>query len=694
MRWILLLMSLFFVSFTAKSQLKDSLVRVLKSTNLPDTTRVLTLVRVSFQIADAKPDSAYKLSLQADSIAAKLGYTKGKGRAKRGIARYFFVRGLFKESIAALQEAIEFCRIANDKRGEANAQVDLGSTYKNLGNYAESSNCNFRAIKLFKELGPGPGNEQALSAAYVNIAILFKDLRIDEKFLSYTDSARIIKEKVKDKIGLGRIYSNLGNFYLESGDLKKSQEYLEKALAISNELNAKELKIFVLSDLGRNVISSGDFTLAQTYLNEARELAININSEVRRADVAAAQAFLYLKRGMGSKALDEAINSEILARRVGEPIAVLKALQLKHSAFEMLGLSNEALKYYKQSVALSDSLKNDESWKQALMREYTLKEEKIVLEQEKKDLEHIAAKAKQQIVINTIAGLSFSLLVISIIMFINNRQVKKQRNEILKSKEELERARKLIETQNQQISFRNEILEVEVQKRTRDLVEYNHQLEQFAFATAHNLRAPVARILGLGNVLHSANHPVNQLREISGKMVETSRELDKVVSEINTIVRSNRDVISHTDKLVLKEEFRIIKELLSNQIAESGAVINEDFSLVCSIQSVKTYCHSIFFNLVNNAIKFRKPGTPLMIQIRSEQVGHFTVVTVADNGLGFDLGLFGEKIFNIYSRFHTHMEGRGLGLYQVKTQLSHMGGHIEVDSEVGKGTVFKVYLKN
>jgi signal transduction histidine kinase len=680
------------VSFGVNSQEKDSLIALLNGKSLADTTRVLTLVKVSFQIGDAKPDSAYQLALQADSLAKKIAYNKGRGRAKRGIGRYFYVRGGLKQSIAALQEAIEFCRLANDKRGEANAQVDLGSSYKNSGNFSESSSCNFRAIKLYKELGAG--SEQALSAAYVNLAILFKDLKLNEKFISYTDSARLIKEKVNDKVGLGRIYSNLGEFYLALGELKKSKEYLATALAISSELNAKELKIFVLSDLAQNLASSGEFSDAQLHLNEARQLAIEINSEARRSDVAAAQAFLYLKQQQGSKALNESINSEILAKRVGDPSAVLKAVKLKYAASEMLGLSSEALKYYKQSVLLSDSLQNDDNWKQALMREYNLKEEKIVLEQEKKDLEHIAAKAEQQIVINTIAGLLFTVSVISILVLLNYRQVKKQRNEILKSKEELEKARKLIEDQNQQISSRNEVLEVEVQKRTRQLVEYNHQLEQFAFATAHNLRAPVARILGLGNVLHSSNHSANEITEISDKMVETSRELDQVVNEINTIVRSNRNVISQTSRLELREEFRIIKELLRNEIKSSGANIHEDFSGVAFVPSVRTYFHSIFFNLLSNALKFRNPGAILDINIQSRSAEDFTLITVTDNGLGFDLKLFGEKIFNIYARFHTHVEGRGLGLYQVKTQLSNMGGHIEVESELGKGSVFKVYLKN
>ena len=78
-----------------------------------------------------------------------------------------------------------------------------------------------------------------------------------------------------------------------------------------------------------------------------------------------------------------------------------------------------------------------------------------------------------------------------------------QRDVVWAQNQKLEEARKIIEKQNEEIKLRNENLEMEVQSRTKELVEYNQQLEQFAFISAHNLRAPVARLLGLGHFLIS-----------------------------------------------------------------------------------------------------------------------------------------------------------------------------------------------
>jgi signal transduction histidine kinase len=69
------------------------------------------------------------------------------------------------------------------------------------------------------------------------------------------------------------------------------------------------------------------------------------------------------------------------------------------------------------------------------------------------------------------------------------------------------------------------------------------------------------------------------------------------------------------------------------------------------------------------------------------------VIDVSDNGLGIDLGKFRSDLFKLYKRFHTHIEGKGLGLYLVKQQVEKMNGRIEVDSLPGEWTRFSVFIK-
>ena len=108
---------------------------------------------------------------------------------------------------------------------------------------------------------------------------------------------------------------------------------------------------------------------------------------------------------------------------------------------------------------------------------------------------------------------------------------------------------------------------------------------------------------------------------------------------------------------------------------------------------MKPYVESVLQNLLSNAIKYRHPDRVPVIALSTQLVDDYVCLTVSDNGLGLDTALYKDKVFTLYQRFHTHVEGKGLGLYLVKTQILALGGKIELESKVGKGTVFKVYFK-
>jgi signal transduction histidine kinase len=137
----------------------------------------------------------------------------------------------------------------------------------------------------------------------------------------------------------------------------------------------------------------------------------------------------------------------------------------------------------------------------------------------------------------------------------------------------------------------------------------------------------------------------------------------------------------------------LIRVSLDRELTETGAVMDTNFTEVEAIQTVRPLMDSILMNLISNAIKYRHPDRTPKISIRTRQVGSEVCLTVSDNGLGIDLDTFGEKLFTLYGRFHSHVDGKGLGLYLVKTHVQAMGGRIEVISEPGVGTTFSVFLK-
>ncbi|HTJ51462.1 MAG TPA: two-component regulator propeller domain-containing protein [Cyclobacteriaceae bacterium] len=303
------------------------------------------------------------------------------------------------------------------------------------------------------------------------------------------------------------------------------------------------------------------------------------------------------------------------------------------------------------------------------------------IKQQNKKLESLVAKRTEELVLRDEE------------IQAQNNHLYNQREELEFQNNELKIARQIIEKHNDEIRLRNETLEEEVKERTKDLVEYNQLLEQFAFISAHNLRAPVARILGLGNILELAKDEPEEESNIVSKLVFVTRELDTVVKDLNTILVLRKDNISVITEVNLEEELKLIKVNLEKEILETDAKIWDDFSRVNYIHTIKPYLYSILINLISNAIKYRHPERCPVIQIKSEIIENYICLTVHDNGLGINLDLHKEKLFTLYGRFHNHVEGKGMGLYLVKTQVVALGGKIEVESEVNYGTIFKIFFK-
>ncbi len=259
-------------------------------------------------------------------------------------------------------------------------------------------------------------------------------------------------------------------------------------------------------------------------------------------------------------------------------------------------------------------------------------------------------------------------------------------------------AQKLIEEQHREIQIKNEKLELEIENRTqelqntnRELVLHNNQLEQFAFIAAHNLRAPLARILGLANVVELSR--TEEDKDIAlQKLVTSTQDLDHVIRDLNLIL----NIQKHTSNLVsvdLEPAFTRVVKMLEKEIEETGAIITKDFSAAEKVYAVAPYVESILYNLISNAIKYRDPLRPPRINLTTAIDQDFVCLTISDNGLGINLGKYKQNMFTLYKRFHTHMEGKGLGLYLVKTQIIALGGKIDVESELNQGTTFKVYFK-
>jgi len=229
---------------------------------------------------------------------------------------------------------------------------------------------------------------------------------------------------------------------------------------------------------------------------------------------------------------------------------------------------------------------------------------------------------------------------------------------------------------------------------TGELIKKNEDLQQFSFITSHNLRAPVANLIGLLNLFNKQDYsdPFNET--LLDKFEEATNQLNNTLNDLIEVLVLKSNDEAPIEKIALEEFTQKIIQSIEKQIKESEAEIVTDFSTLNTIHTNKIYLKSIFQNLISNALKYRSKHRKPVIHISTKIEEEWIIILFTDNGIGIDLKKYRDRIFGLYQRFHIKSEGKGLGLYMIKAQITALGGKIEVESELGTGTTFKVYLKN
>jgi len=234
-------------------------------------------------------------------------------------------------------------------------------------------------------------------------------------------------------------------------------------------------------------------------------------------------------------------------------------------------------------------------------------------------------------------------------------------------------------------------LELQERKITADLIQRNNDLEQFTYIVSHNLRGPVATILGISDVIKDETLDETEKKVFIDGLIGSVKKLDDVIMDLNNIIRSKNTVNDKKEKVDFRQLLVEVTAGIQNVTNGAPANIKSDFSEVESMVTLKSYMYSIFYNLISNSIKYRQHDVAPVIEIKSRKINDKIELLFKDNGLGIDLKKKGDQIFGLYKRFHMESaEGKGMGLFMVKTQVETLGGRISVESEVNVGTQFKI----
>jgi PAS domain S-box-containing protein len=245
-----------------------------------------------------------------------------------------------------------------------------------------------------------------------------------------------------------------------------------------------------------------------------------------------------------------------------------------------------------------------------------------------------------------------------------------------------------------QITDISKIKEAEIEiKSVLDVTnDQNRRLLNFAHIVSHNLRSHSGNLSMLLTFIEtdsdeqSRKELFNMFRHATSNLQETVGHLNEVVV-VNTTTSENltdadlnkaiNGAIGNIEALLKAEDVRCINEV------EDGIIIS----------AVPAYLDSIILNFLTNSIKYHAKERKPVIRLSAVIEDNLVILTIEDNGMGIDLNLNRDKIFGMYKTFHSNKDARGIGLFITKSQIEAMGGRVYVESEVGKGTTFKIHFK-
>lgn len=228
--------------------------------------------------------------------------------------------------------------------------------------------------------------------------------------------------------------------------------------------------------------------------------------------------------------------------------------------------------------------------------------------------------------------------------------------------------------------------------KNEQLNKVNKDLDTFVYTASHDLKAPINNIEGLITVMENSVGSSTETYEVIQMMRESIDKFKNNINDLSTIARIEKDGNGTAVIVELEELFEEVKFNLKEEIKKSEAVIWSDFSLTPTLRFSRKNLRSILHNLLSNAIKFRVPRRKPEISISTEKLNNYILLKAKDNGIGIKEE-DKEKVVALYQRLHPEIEGSGVGMNIVKKIIDNNGGKIEIESEVGKGSTFKVYIK-
>jgi len=716
-------------------------VRVKKLAKLKeDTNKVNALIDLSGSYVSVNADEGIRYGTEGMSLAEKLGWEKGIAGASNSLGDNYIVKADYSTALEYYNKALKINRALNNEKGAALNLRNIGSINATKGNYATALSCFREALKIDEALE----DKMSIARDLGNIGSIYQNQSNYAVALEYLLRALKLNEELHDKAGKAGILNSIGSVYISQGIFDQALDNYHKALDIVTELHdkngiARNMKCVGnvyfsirkypealecynrameihqelgdksgiarnMGNMGNVYQEQGDYSRALMYLLRALKMNEELGEKYPMANNLGSIGCMYLTiardttgsirsdslipSGASSNAVDKkaalnlALNYLIRAVNIDREIGNLNELQnfcmYLSQAYELSGKFKEALESYNEHILYKDSVfsveNNIKIAKLGEQREDELKQKMIEMQQ----LKIVAAKHRKFFYI---IGLAI-LVVLSIGLLLRFRTARKTKY--------------ILEEKNRIIEGEKEVADI-----LRSRAEKSEAFKrQFLTNMSHEIRTPMNAVNGMTDLLLDKNPRPEQLHylEVISKSSDILLRLINDILDLSKIEAGKLEIESIDFSLY--ETINQVKETLAVSAAERGLslIIAVDNNIPDAVTGDPYRLRQVLTNLGSNAIKFTEDGmveiTAVLQQLNSDVATILFEVT--DTGIGIPA----EKLKSLFDSFTQEQNadtgiygGTGLGLAISKHLVELQGGHIQVRSMPGQGSVFSFELK-
>lgn len=617
------------------------------------------------------PDSAIRYAKMAISDYKGLPPEPAHVFPNIAIAEAYYHSNRFKKALPWIEKAEEMAAPFPSDSLKGMIAFLKGNILGTMDEFDAS----LKSLERSLEFNRKAGNRKIVGRAYLNIGRQYYILEKNDDATQFFKLGIDILTEEKDSVSLAIGLQNYAGALSSAGDTLGSIEHYEWAISILRMLPDKSYGVFPLYNVAKHYIDQGKIDLARSRMQEAD--AIASESNMVNAKILAKEGFASVLRMDGelNKAIEAIKEAWELGSEFGETTLQVDILAAWKEMEEEAGNYKEVLRLERMERDLDKKMMDLERSKyfEELTVKYeterTAAENELLVERK----DRLESRQRWGIGLGILLALFFAGG-IGILISANARRKAFNRALALK---------------NSIIEHKNTALE----SRNKDLQQTNQEKDALMAVVAHDLKAPLTKIMAMTELLDASKDDPEQFQQVKERIEQVLRGGQGLIEELV--------FLSALEKPGLEMELTEVEvgNALRENVADFQAPAAEK-DIALHYEGVpgpvtgllqREHFDRILDNLLSNAVKFSASGSQVYVSLRAGEQDF--VIQVRDEGPGISEEEL-PRIFEKFTRLSPRPTGgeasTGLGMSIVKELVQRMKGEIEVESKVGAGTVFRL----